>query len=242
MNDEIQDLKLNTSQSPEPAKPDSKRPIWPILLIAVVLVGVLIFWLRSGDDPAPTSDPVEKAATETAPEVETPGEAELVIGEAPPIVESDPWIRSIVEQLSSHPELARWLLNEELVRTFVVVVDNIAEGTPPSSHLDFLAPEEGFQVQESGDKTVIDPASYGRYDGMIDVIESVDAAGAGELYRAAHPLFQEAYEDLGYPGQSFDIALGEPYRDFWQFQWSRARSSLTPRLRRTSTTMRISNS
>ena len=208
MNDEMQDFKLNASEGTEPAESGGKKPFWPILLIALAIVGVLIFFLRSRDESAPVAEPTAEAPSAQPSVEEDSAQTEVIIGEVPSLQESDPWLREIVRQLSTHPDLASWLLSEEMVRTFVVVVDNIAEGTPPSSHLEFLAPDEGFQVREAAGKATIDPASYRRYNGMVDVIESIDAAGAGELYRAVQPLLQEAYENLGYPGQSFDVALG----------------------------------
>ncbi len=208
MNDEMQDFKLNASEGTEPVESGGKKPFWLILLIALAIVGVLIFFLRSRDESEPEAEPTAEAPSAQTSVEQDSEQTEVIIGEVPSLQESDPWLRDIVRQLSTHPDLASWLLSEEMVRTFVVVVDNIAEGTPPSSHLEFLAPEEGFQVRESAGKTTIDPASYRRYNGMVDVIESIDTAGAGELYRAVQPLLQDAYENLGYPGQSFDVALG----------------------------------
>ncbi len=208
MNDEMQDFKLNTSEGNDSGEQRGKKPFWPVFLVALAIVGALIFFLRSGDKPQPVAEPEAEAPSATAPVEQEPTQTELIIGEVPTLEESDPWLRDIVRQLSTHPDIAAWLLSEEMIGTFVVVVDNIAEGAPPSSHLELLAPEEGFKVRQTAGKTTIDPASYRRYNGMVDVIESIDTAGAGELYRAVHPLLQQAYENLGYPGQSFDVALG----------------------------------
>jgi len=204
---EMQDFKLNSSQGPESGDTSGKRPIWPYLLVALVVVGALIYFLRSKDEAEPVAEPaVEQAAqTEAAQEVED--ETALDIGEVPALAESDPWLRRIVQELSSNPEIASWLLTDELARTSVVVIDNIAEGRAPSSHLEFLAPEEGFQVRQDDGKTVIDAENYSRYDGIIAVIESIDTEGAGELYRAMEPMLQQAYVELGYPGQSFEVTL-----------------------------------
>ena len=208
MSDEMQDFKLNASETAEPAESARKKPIWPYLVFAVVIVGVLIFFLRPTDQPSPVAEPTTDEPTMAEPETADPEGGELQIGRVPGLDQSDGWLRAIVGQLSSHPELAEWLLTDDLIRTFVVVVDNVAEGSPPSSHVKFLAPEETFQVRETADKTTIDPASYRRYNTIIDVVESIDPQGAATLYRGAQPLLQQAYEDLGYPGQSFDVALG----------------------------------
>ena len=208
MSDEMQDFKLNASETAETAESARKRPIWPYLIVAVVIVGLLIFFLRPTDQPSPVAEPTTDEAAAVAPEAEDAEEGELQIGRVPGLDQSDGWLRAIVEQLSTHPELAEWLLTDDLIRTFVVVVDNVAEGSPPSNHVKFLAPDESFQVRETADRTMIDPASYQRYNTLIDVVESIDPQGAATLYRGAQPLLQQAYEDLGYPGQSFEVALG----------------------------------
>lgn len=208
MSDEMQDFKLNTADKDADPKVESKRPIWIYLIIAIVVVAALIYFLRPEKTPDTQAEPAPAPVEDSAPAPQVAEESSLEIGEPPEIGNSDNWLREIVRQLSTHPELAQWLLTDELIRTFVVVVDNVAEGTPPSSNIKFLAPAEGFKVQETDGQVTIDPASYRRYNTMIDVIESIDAAGAAELYKASHPLLQEAYEDLGYPGQSFDVALG----------------------------------
>jgi hypothetical protein len=209
MNDELKDYKLKSSESDTRVETGGgKKPIWPYLIVVALIVAGVIFFLRRGDETGSDSEPAIEQPTESAPLVEEETETDLIIGEVPAIGESDSWLREIARQLSTHPDLAQWLLSEELIRAFVVVVDNVAEGTPPSGHLEFMAPEDGFRVRQSGGETTIDPASYHRFDGVVDVIESIDTEGAGKLYRAIQPMLQQAYEDLGYPGQSFDVALG----------------------------------
>ena len=112
-----------------------------------------------------------------------------------------------MEQLSAHPELAEWLVTDEMIRRFVAIVDNLAEGTSPRSHLTFMAPEERFVVEEKDGRYFVDPASYERYDTTVEVVTSIDSRGAAQLYTALLPLLREAYRDLGYPGQSFDDAM-----------------------------------
>jgi hypothetical protein len=129
------------------------------------------------------------------------------MGEVPALVDSDDWLREIVSQISSHPELAEWLVTPELIRGFVVVVDNVAEGISPANHLDMAAPEGEFGVREADERIFIDSASYDRFDLLVDVIESLDTEGTAELYVAIRPLCQQAYQDLGYPGEDFDGRL-----------------------------------
>ena len=186
----------------------SDLPRWPYWVGALVLVAVIVavVMLRNRPEelveaPAPSAPPVAAAAPSTDTSVP------LKIGALPELDDSDAWLRDLIGQLSAHPELAEWLVTDEMARRFVAIVDNLAEGTSPRSHLPFMEPDEAFKVVERDGRTFVDPASYQRYDTAVEVVTSIDSAGAAQLYTALLPLFREAYRDLGYPGQSFDDAM-----------------------------------
>ena len=209
----MSDLKDFSMEPEEVDGQGSPRPKWPYLLIGAVvvllLVAVLFFVGDSPEEVEPTPEGVAESVSaerETA-ELETPPEVEL-----PPLEESDEWMRQVVAQLSTHPALARWLVVDELIRRFTVVVDNVAEGVSPRVHVPFLTPAESFKSHEAGGRFQIDPDSYKRYDNLVAVVESLDVRGTAELYRSVKPLIQTAYEDLGYPGRDFDDTLARAIR------------------------------
>lgn len=125
----------------------------------------------------------------------------------PALDASDGLVRELAARLSSHPQLAAWLVNDELVRRFVATVVNVAEGTSPQSHLRFLRPGAGFEIRESAGRLYVDPSSFRRHDLATEVFASLDAAAAAELFRDLHPLFDDAYRELGSPERSFDQTL-----------------------------------
>jgi hypothetical protein len=128
----------------------------------------------------------------------------------PALDASDEVVRTLVAGLSARPELARWLVHDQLIRRFVVVVDNVAEGVSPRGHVEFLAPGDEIQVLEAGDDSLLlDEASYRRYDPLAAVVASLDTEGTVHLYRSLRPLIDEAYRDLGYPDRPFDETLEE---------------------------------
>ena len=71
----------------------------------------------------------------------------------------------------------------------------------------FGSPQAG-----SGDALTVDPKSYARYDTFANVIDSIDTEGASRAYRRLRPLFQRAFDELGYTSLTFDdrlaLALG----------------------------------
>ena len=105
------------------------------------------------------------------------------------------------------PRLADWLVPEDLIRRFVAAVVDIANDESPRPHVGHLEPAGAFRVIESEGSLRIAPDSYARYDPVAAVLESLDEGRAVELYRRLEPLFDEAYQDLGYPGGDFEVAL-----------------------------------
>jgi hypothetical protein len=179
------------------------------LAVVVVLAAVILFLMlrRSGttevtEAPIPTAlaVPVQPSASPT-PEP-TPEPLAL-----PPLDQSDDLLRELAGKLSSRPELAAWLANQDLARRFVATVDNVAAGESPARHLSFLAPSGRFRAAGGAHAYVIDPRSYERYDVFAAVISSIDAAAAVRLLGQVEPLLVAAYRELGYPDGRFRETL-----------------------------------
>lgn len=171
-----------------------------VVVLVLLLAGGAWLWLRAGDDDgtAGGADPADTTAT-AAP-------ADSAI-DLPELGASDELVRRMAEGLSSRPELAEWLATDRLVRRFVGAVVVVAAGRSPREELEFLDPEAGFEVRRPDEPTVVDTASYRRYDAVAATVASLDTRGTAELYRRLRPLFQEAYRDLGFQEGSFDGAL-----------------------------------
>jgi len=147
--------------------------------------------------PSPATPPGD-------PAVPPPPPASMIL---PDLDEGDEFVRALVEGLSSHPQLAAWLVDKGLVRSFVVAVDNVARGQNPRTHVRFLEPEGRFAVDEVGARAVISDESLRRYDLFTAVVTSLDTTGTVRLYRDLAPLFEDAYAELGNP-DTFENALG----------------------------------
>ncbi len=179
-----------------------------IILVAAILVIYLSFF--QGRKPAAVEaeegklSSVEDAAEVIAAEDTMTGTSDFV---DITLAESDEAVRELAGALSARPELARWLLTDELVRKFVAAVDNIASGESPRRNFDFLRITDKFAVQEREGELMIDPAGFQRYNIISAVFSSLDTQGTIELYRRMTPLFQEAYSDLGYPSADFHTTL-----------------------------------
>jgi hypothetical protein len=162
---------------------ENKRTLWvPIAVIAVAVAAAAIWFFRRQPE---TSTPVAQAPSAPA----KPADAPL-----PPPEKSDAQVRKDLGSLSSRPEWAQWLGVSDLLDRFVVIVDNVAEDVNPRKQLDFVkvTPLQSEKLDTS------------RYDGIADVLASIDAKGAAQVVRDLHPLLESAYHKLGYPDRSFD--------------------------------------
>ena len=195
---------------------------WWVAALALVAVGFgayVLFLRRQPPPTSPAEEAVPPAAAPAAPVApaspEPPaapggGEPESVPATTlPPLAESDAVVRELAGGLSQHPGLSGWLSGQGLIQRFVAVVDNLAEGTSPRPHLLFLAPEASFQTVTRNGRLYVDPRSYGRYDGVADVLASLDPRAAVGLYRQLQPLCEEAYRELGHPPGRFDDVLAK---------------------------------
>lgn len=180
-------------------------PLLIVLVILALLAGSVYLYMRIFHN-VPAVPEAELPEPTAPPPVEPPPRPPPPPLVLPDLDESDEFVRPLVQGLSSNPQLAAWLVNEKLVRRFVVVVDNVAHGDSPNRHVPFLAPEGRFEVEDRGGKKVMSEASERRYDLLAEVVDSLDTTGSVRLYRDLSPLFEEAYDELGNP-DTFEDAL-----------------------------------
>ena len=199
-------LDLDLQKTPEPPlEPPRRRPIglWLVIAALAIAIGAAIYFAFGRRAGPPTTAATAPAA---APQPVKPlgGDAEPVV--VPPLAESDPVVRELVRQLSSHPSVAAWLATNGLIRNFTVSVSNVADGASPARHLGVLRPTGRFAARDRGGVLVVDPRSYERYNALSAAVASIDPAGAARLYATLKPRIEEANRELG-GAASFDRTL-----------------------------------
>ncbi|MCY4658318.1 MAG: DUF3014 domain-containing protein [Acidobacteria bacterium] len=172
----------------------------------VLLCGAALYLGLGWDDAA---DPAQQVvAPEREPPVpEPPLQPEEPEPEPVPLDASDEFVRGLLPTLTEHPRLATWLVTDDLVRRFVVAVDNVADGSNPARHVPFMRPGSRLRTRTDGAAWRLDPAGYGRYDELTRILASLDVEGAAEIFQELEPLMDEAYAELGYPDTPFAVAF-----------------------------------
>lgn len=166
-------------------------------------------------EPVSTPAPVSEASDEPVtlqeivpapvPALEEVAETEEVSEPLPPLNQSDPVVQSRLAGLERGASLLRMLTSEDIIRKFVVFTHNVAEGELPQLEYPLRRLGSEFVVEEVDDNLYeMDPATYERFNPLIDTLVALEPEQAMRIYRNMRPLFQEAYAELGFGNVDFD--------------------------------------
>jgi hypothetical protein len=190
----------------------------PLIVTAVILtagIGAFFWWQKQrepADEPpavvAPAA-PVDAGAPPPPPVVDA-GAPDLVRhplpgvprGRLPPLDEADEHVKGALVDLLGRRNALSFFVSDGLVRRFVTTVDNLANEQ---------APARLWPVNPMPGSFVLDPrggaagaANARRYSAFVRLAEAVDSRRAVAVYVHLYPLFQQAYEELGYSGRAFN--------------------------------------
>ena len=192
-----------------------RSPIgWVMLALAIVALAAGGWWYQRNRVPAAAPE-VQALPVPPQPEPVAAASAPAAAASAAPLPEpkvaEGPLVEAGVGAALAAlvgPQAARSLLiTDDFVRRFVVTVDNLGrEHAAP--RLWPVQPTPGrFQVIERDGRSYANPDNAARYTPWVLLAEQVDPRAAVALYGRMLPLLQQAYDELGYPGQRFHTRL-----------------------------------
>jgi len=194
--------------------------MWWIAIVAgaaTLLVAVYYFWPRS-EPPAPPATaalappepaPAPALAPPAEPVIEHPVEAVKPPEAAPQVAldGSDGTIAAALGHLLGDERMRKWFFGDAMVRRFVATVDNLSRPMV-AMKVRSLRPVPGaFEVLRDGDAIIVSAGNAARYTTYVQALERVDAKQLAGVYLRFYPLFQQAYEELGYPKAYFNDRL-----------------------------------
>lgn len=115
----------------------------------------------------------------------------------PDLLSSDDVLRQALIKIS--PGLAQWLSTDQLIRKYVLIANDFAQGFRIGKHMSFLRMAEPFSVAQSGNALTISPKSYQRYDNIAQTFQAIDAKSAVGLYQKFRPLMLQVFAEFSYP-------------------------------------------
>jgi len=154
------------------------------------------------EEPPKTDNPTHypiasKAESNQASEFEPP----------PSLQNSDGAMQGVLVTLLRKPGFVDYFNLDGFVRRVVATVDNLPRETI-AVQLRPLKPVDGiFRVANDGESLVMAPSNMERYDQYVEMMQGIDARTLVALYARFYPLFQQAYQELGYPKGYFNDRL-----------------------------------
>jgi hypothetical protein len=98
---------------------------------------------------------------------------------------------------------------QNIVRHIVVTIDNLPR-KKLAVDLRPVKPTAGqTSVSPQGDLVILSEANFDRYSTFARAVQAADVSSLVAVYKRLYPLFQQSYEDLGYPGKYFNDRLVE---------------------------------
>lgn len=199
-----------------PARQSSVTAIVVLVLIAIAAGGWWYWSQRDGapvPPPAATAPAVPDAPPAPAPPVAVTGPQNPVDALAEPdavlpaLGDSDAQAKKALTDLLGAQRVTTLLNIDGFVRRVVATIDNLPRAQAPSRMWPMVPAPERFTVEGGAARTTIAQANGTRYAAFTQMVEAVDAERAASLYARFYPLFQQAYEELGYPGRYFNDRL-----------------------------------
>lgn len=194
--------------------------IIPFVIVIIMVGGYLIVTKRQQDAPPATVEielpPQDQAsAQQQIPVKQFPVPEPQVQAEPakplPLLDESD----QVIEQefnglVNGDSQLGQLFVFNTFVRNFVVIVDNMTATKIPQKY-QFVRPPSGTFIVEKDatEDSFIDPDNYARYLPFVRMVAAVNTDQLVNMYVYLYPLFQQAYEELGYPDRYFNDRLVE---------------------------------
>ncbi len=186
-----------------------RKVVWLIGIIAAIAVALGgWYWYASRRAPA------APAATATAPAPAASSEPQIAnpipAGETaalPALNDSDAVVHDSLAGVIGRAPVEQFLVPQNIVRHIVATVDNLSQ-RKVAVELRPVKPTAGQTVSATqGDVITLSDANFARYAPLVHAVQATDVKSLALVYQRLYPLFQQSYEDLGYPGKYFNDRL-----------------------------------
>jgi len=203
-----------------------------LILLLIVLIGAMgafIFFQGRMTNQEDVSIP---AATETAEPIKKPiihypvpepVQTEVPVTDKPaqkneekkpvttataaPVQETEQSVEQVLQQLVTDTSILDLLYLENFIQRFVLMIDNLPEKSLPRAYMPLKAPGGRFIVSGTEDAPQTSSRNHKRYQRYVKLLQSINPELAIKFYTHFYPLFQKAYEQLGYKNAYFNDRL-----------------------------------
>jgi flagellar basal body-associated protein FliL len=187
---------------------------WSVTAVVVLIIGIGAYYRYFAHSGAPAK--VQQTPPPPPPVKSDEGMIQHPIpntgadtGSLPVLNQSDQLVRDSLAGLLGSKSVEQFLVPENVVRHIVVTVDNLPRKKVAIDLRPVKGTPGGTVVANQGDETTLSVSNYARYAPFVHLVETTDPKTLAAVYFHLYPLFQQAYEDLGYPGRFFNDRLVE---------------------------------
>jgi len=195
-----------------------------VVVLALIAAAAAFYFLR---DDAPAASPVTTPVA-IAPQVATSSSAAAVapiveyqapqpvvdVEPLPGLNESDNSVLAALQQLRGEG-LLQLLVPQEVLRKFVLAVNNVAEGKVIHEYRPVVSPPPPFIVEKfsvmvegvAADQERVAPTNFQRYEPYVTTLALIDSDAAVAVYERFYPLLEEAFNELGLKKPNFHSVL-----------------------------------
>ncbi|MGV8898698.1 MAG: DUF3014 domain-containing protein [Burkholderiaceae bacterium] len=203
-----------------------KTTQWMIAIVLLIAAAIgIYFWQvnnlpepkpeTTAEEPIPPAAMVAEAETEvdakTEPAIRYPIQENVAalaeLKTLPVLNASDPVLWDALIDLFGQTPVKNLFRPQEIVRHIVVTVDNLPRQTTAARLLPIKPVGGKLLTTEPAQSRVIAPENAARYTPYVRLAEMADAKKITAIYVQFYPLFQRAYQDLGYPNGYFNDRL-----------------------------------
>ena len=189
---------------------------WSAAAVVVVIAGIAAYYHFYAAAPAPQKVMVPRPAPPPpVANADDGGIQHPIPGGGtdttalPNLNQSDQVVRDSLAGMLGQKPVEQFLVPENVVRHIVVTIDNLPR-KKVAVDLRPVKPTPGEAVVATqGDVSTLAASDYARYAPFVHLVETTDPKTLATVYFHLYPLFQQAYEDLGYPGRFFNDRLVE---------------------------------
>ncbi len=187
-----------------------------VVVLAIVAAGVYMA-RKAGQSEAPStvapaSSSSVRSAAPAAPiqhPVSQAGVAPAVTSTAalPALADSDASVAAALAGLAEGTDLSSLLVRQQIIARIVASIDALPRRGQANLMSPLRSPKGAFAVDETSGTTVLGAQNNARYAPYMRVVDAADPQALVAWYVHAYPLFQQAYQELGYPNGYFNDRL-----------------------------------
>lgn len=181
-----------------------------VAVVAIVIIGGLAAYFygqHSQLEPVTVHVQAPPSLPQPKPEVRQVIDVPPASPPLPALTDSDNFMLDALAGLVGNKSLMKLFHTERIIRNIVATIDNLPRRNAPMRVMPVEQASGMFVTTGAESNLTISPKNAARYAPYVKIAEAIDARKLVAMYVRLYPLFQQAYEELGYPKKYFNDRL-----------------------------------